>query len=440
MLQVLSLFLSGNLASVMCRRGLTAGALAIVMLAAPVMTSAQVSRVGSTAFPKPPDGGTRRFSAVAYDGANNAYLVAWGVINLGLRFVSAGGVPLGEPAALNTDGVARQAGAVRVACGAEINACLVTWVEELPTRVVGRLVRNSGGAVQFLTDRFPISQTGVPKHTESAPGVAYSSGSREFLVTWAEYSSPGGPDVKGQRVSTAGVPIGDQIPVGATGYWEGLPSATYNSALDEFFVTYYFEPGQDAVGATRVKAGTGAIVANTTLYTGPFEKYPEVVYNSVENQYLAVSWSANWILHGQRVDGSGNAFGAVLPLATGGGDGIGVGYNPVSNSYLAVYLRPDSDEVWGAVITSAGATVNQFQVTSSGTRLATQPQVAGSKAAPQWLVVGAEQFRRVMSQLVQNGGAASPPSPPPPAPGPAPVACSMTFSKASESFGPNGGG
>ena len=380
---------------------------------------AQGTRSGDTQFPGPIDGSTKRFSSVAYDKANDAYLVAWGVINLGARFVSATGTPLGSDVALNTDGSGRQAGAVRVACGAEINACLVTWIEESPTRVVGRLLRYNAGSVQFLSERLVLNANGSPKHTESAPSVAYSSAAQEFLVAWAEYP---GPDVKAQRISGSGTPVGNEIVIANSGDWEGLPSATYNSATNEYMVAYYYEPGLDAIGATRVKPGTGDVLGNMTLYSGPFEKYPEIAYNSVNNEYFVISWSAGFTVHGRRFDASGAPLAAVDTLAAGGGDGIGLGYNPVSNSYLAVYLSGVSDEIWGSIISSGGAAGVPFMVTSSGTTLATQPQAAGSTVSARFLTVASEKFRRVMSQLVANGDAPPPPPPPPP-----PPSCTFTI-------------
>ena len=394
---------------------------AVVVLGTASGAYAQGSRYGDTQFPRPPDGTSsgRRFPGVAYDAANNVFLVTSGVIHLGARFVSSEGVPLGSPVAISTDGVERQAGAVRVGCAANLNACLIAWVEESPARIVGRFARYNGGEVQFLTDRFVINANGNAKHTESAPAVTYSPVAGEFLVSWAEYP---GPNVFAQRINASGGAVGAVIPIAVTGYWEGMPSATYNSAEDEFFVAYYLEPGMDAVGGTRVKPGTGQIMSNGILYSGLFEKYPEVVYNSVANQYLAITWSSGFTLHGQIISSSGNANGPVLSLGIGGGDGIGVAYSPVANTYLAVYQHSSSDETWGTVVTPAGSVVNQFQVTVSGTRLAPQPQAVGSTVAPRFLVVASEFFRQIMSQMVQSGTSTTPPpsAPPPTSPTPTP--------------------
>src|SRR5688572_3897508 len=361
-------------------------------------TTAFAQRYGETQFPSGFEGGTRRFPAVAYDGASNAYLVAWGVIDLGARFVSSEGIPLGAPVPLNTDGVSRQAGAVRAACGANVNVCLITWLEETPTRIVGRLVRNNGGNVQFLSDRFPISDTGGAKLSSSAPTVTFSPVANEFLVSWTEIEAS--INIHAQRVTYTGVPVGARIPVAITAMWEGLPSATYNSALDEYFVAFYFEPGMDAVGGVRIKPGTGEVLGhnpangNITLYSGIFEKYPEVVYNSAANEYLAISWGSGFTVHGQRVSGAGQPVGGIMPLAVGGGDGVGIGYSPVANAYLATYQHPTLGEAWASLLASDGTPGAQFAATAGGAN-ARQPQAAGSTQTARFLLVSTWQYAAI---------------------------------------------
>jgi hypothetical protein len=336
------------------RRGAALALLVAVILGMNALDAlGQEARLGATVTVSDV-GATKRFSGVAYDRANDAYLVTWGVINLGARFVSADGTPLGAPTPVNINGAGTQAGAVGVACGDWINTCLVAWVEERPaSAVVGRLVRYSGGGVAMVTNPFIISQNGVAKHTEADPGVAYSAASNEFIVTWAEYSSAGGPDVKAQRVSPAGAPLGATLIIAATGLWEGHPSVTYNSAQNEFLIAYYYETagGTNAVGAQRVAAGSGNLIgaASTVVFSG-FDQYPEVTYNSATNQYLVTTWgiAGSWVLHGRLVDGNGQPVGGALALAAGGGgDGIGVGYSASSGRYFSSHLSIHNDESWG---------------------------------------------------------------------------------------------
>jgi hypothetical protein len=400
----------------------SAGVTAILaaMLAAGAHSAQAQVRIGTTFFPKPIDGTTRRFSAIAYDGANDAFLVVWGIGQVGARFVAANGTLLGSPTILNGpagDGV-------RVACGTSINACLVTWVQEGSPHsldaVMGRFVRYNNGAVAVLTAPFVINTNGIPKLTSSAPSVAYSSGSNEFLVSWSEAS--GVINAKAQRVASTGARVGGEISIATTSLWEGFPSVEYNSIQDEFLVAYYFETsgGSNCVGVQRVKAGTGALIGGRqTIYSSNFDQYPDLAYNSQTNQYLVVTWGwsgSYWMLHGRLIDGNGLPLGAgILSLAVkGGGDGIGVAYNPVSNTYLSVYLSQNNAEIWAVEIGAGGAPGTQIQATTSGSTLSTQPQAAGSGTAAKFMMVASEGYRQVMGQFLGHGTTTSTTPPPPP--------------------------
>src|ERR1700741_4652112 len=112
----------------------TLAAAAALLLGASGTAPAQV-RVGATFVAIPGDGATKRFPDIAFDDANNAFLVVTGLQKLEARYVSPTGTPLGNVAIVTTSG-----GAARVTCAAAINKCLITWLSE-PNFVVGRLVR-----------------------------------------------------------------------------------------------------------------------------------------------------------------------------------------------------------------------------------------------------------------------------------------------------------
>ena len=117
--------------------------------------------------------------------------------------------------------------------------------------------------------------------------------------------------------------------------------------------------GADSLCAQRVKPGTGALIgARTLIYTTTVDIYPEIAYNSTTNQYLVIAWGATspWMLHGWLADSNLAPIGGTKALATqGGGDGIGLAYNPNSNTYLAVYQSQKNAEVWGVEVSAAGA-------------------------------------------------------------------------------------
>jgi hypothetical protein len=402
---------------------LVAVALGLCLLL-PGLASAQ-TRVGSTQHFAA--AGDAWFPDVAYDGANNAYLVAWGLHPVMAQFVSPDGARLGSAVQLNST----PGGAVSVACGTSINACLVIWIQE-PRSIVGRLVRYSNGAVQPLGGILNIhTHPSVNKNTALRPSVAFApTGAGEFLVAWTE----GTADVLGMRVSASGAPLGSVIAIAATASWEGTPSVAYNSQADEYGVAVAYEPGYSGVGMRRVKAGTGALLGWTHLYGSAFEQYPEIAYNSDDNQYLVVTWHGSnpWMLHGQRASAAGAPIGGILALAaSGGGDGVGLSYNPVANAYFAVYQSQYNGDVWGTLISGAGAPGAQFQVTVSGTGLSVKPQSAPSTATGRWLVAASRAYIDTMSQLVQHGGGGTTPTPPA---APTPVSPTGTISTSTPTF------
>ena len=94
---------------------------------------------------------------------------------------------------------------------------------------------------------------------------------------------------------------------------------------------------------------------------GPSRRVPEVVYNSAANEYLAITWGTNFTIHGQRVGAAGQPVGGILILAVGGGDGIGIGYSPVANGYLAACPASDGWRSVGILIGSDGAAGASFR-------------------------------------------------------------------------------
>jgi hypothetical protein len=357
--------------------------------------------MGSTITAIPGDGIAKRFPDVAFDDANNAYLVITGLSVVEARYVAPNGTPLGTAAKISTT----TAGASRVACAPAINRCLIVWLQE-PRSVVGRLVRYNAGAVQALTSPFAINGALAPLMTNSAPGVVYSSVSNEFLVAWGEYSP--GPNIRGKRVDGSGALVGAVIPIAVSTLWEGFPTLAYNSIENEYNVGYYFETssGASSVGTQLVKPGTGALIGGrSTLYSGGFNQYPELAYNSATNQYLAITWGysgTSWMLRGRLADSNSQPLGAsALALAAkGGGDGVGLGYNPMSNTYLADYQSQTNPETWGVEISPAGAPGTQRQLSVSGTTLSVQPRTEANTGANQWLMVTSNAFKNIMVQVV----------------------------------------
>ena len=171
---------------------------------------------------------------------------------------------------------------------------------------MARLLRSNGGELLYLTNPFPVSQAGA-KLSSTAPGVA-ASASGEFLVAWTDLVPHSA--ISAQRVTANGSITGGVINIAGTpGKISMLPSLAYNSTADEYAVAYQYETalnrGVNHVALRRVKPGTGALIGDwTSIYSGPFAQYPEIAYNSTDNQYLAITW-AGLVITGGLADGTG---------------------------------------------------------------------------------------------------------------------------------------
>jgi hypothetical protein len=310
-----------------------------------------------------PDGDANYFAwlpAVAYNSADNEYLVVWwGGDPLGLEIfgqrVSATGAEIGANDFRLSDiewdgewdGELFFLAAPAAAYNSAGNEYLVAWVgpdatgglvdEEL--EIFGQRV-NAATGTQIGTDLrlSDMGPDGDANYGASFPAVAYNSASNEYLVVWAGDDDTGGLvdeeyEIFGQRVDAAtGAEIGandfrlsDMGPDGDTNYGAGLPAVAYNSAGNEYLVVWL---GDDDTGALvdneseifgqRVSATGAEIGANDFRLSdmGPDGDanygavYPAVAYNSADNEYLVVWWGIDTLgleIFGQRVDAATGA-------------------------------------------------------------------------------------------------------------------------------------
>src|SRR5204863_9989345 len=143
-----------------------------------------------------------RGTAVAYDSTSKVYLVVGASGIVYGRFVNADGTPLGAPFQIQASATYTHFPRVAFSPDADggAGAFLVTWSEsDLPafnTSVHTRLVSYSKGGPIGNDNRIG----NFPKF-ECGNGVAYATGSKEFLVVWKNYATN---DVAAARVDNNG--------------------------------------------------------------------------------------------------------------------------------------------------------------------------------------------------------------------------------------------
>lgn len=448
--------------------------LALAQFSAIVPASAQTtaSRAGATFSIGASPTGARR-PDVAFDSRSGVYLVIAQNEIYG-RFVNADGVPLGPGLFKIGEGLAHTQSS-RAAYSPDLGTAggfLVTWLDtrtngpQGSTEVWGRLLTyTASGVPAFLSPDFRISAATRGVHPEMAPAVAYSTTSKEFLVSWVQGGPISGPlnEIRAQRVALNGAllgcavtggfpppcealaaPLTNEIAITYDNHWSGEPAVGYNPTTNEFLVAHrhYNEPsGPAEIRGRRVTAGSGAVSDIVQFYVGGFASVPDV---SVDNsgQWL-VSWYAavgNGVYYGQFLGTNGAKVGVPFPMVVNYSayDGFDISFNPTSGTYLAVFHGRSDLENWAQQVSAAGAPDVEFQATASGTRVGSfNPRITAHGSRKEWLMVTAD-FAQVLAQRLQttasgSGGGPGPVPPPPPPPPPPPTPIDLSTANA-----PNG--
>jgi hypothetical protein len=167
--------------------------------------------VGATFVAIPGDGAAKRFPDVAFDEANNVYLVVTGLQKVEARYVAPNGTPLGTVAVLTTSGARCAWSAPRPSTDAWSH-----WLQE-------RIWSSGGSSVQQHRRRAAtdgsVHHRIIRSSDEQRAGVAYSSASNEFLVAWTD----GLNNIRGSgSIQAAQSRCHD--PLAMTSLWEGFPS------------------------------------------------------------------------------------------------------------------------------------------------------------------------------------------------------------------------
>lgn len=437
----------------------------------PAAAQTTASRAGGTFSIGGSPTGARR-PDVAYDSRSDVYLVIAQNEIYG-RFVSADGVPLG-PGLFKIGQTLAHTQSSRVAYSADLGTAggfLVTWLDtrtngpQGTTEVWGRMLTyTSAGVPAFLTDDFRISAATRGVHPEMAPAVAYSTTSKEFLVSWVQGGPISGPlnEIRAQRVALNGAllgcavtggfpppcealpaPLTNEIAITYDNHWSGEPAIGYNAATNEFLVVHrhYNEPsGPAEVRGRRVQAGTGVVFDIVQFYVGGFASVPDVSVDT-NGQWL-VSWYAaagNGVYYGQFLGSNGAKVGGPFPMVVNypAYDGFDISYNANSGTYLAVFHGRADFEDWAQQIQPTGTPEVEFMATFSGTRVGSfNPRITSHATRKEWMMVTAD-FAQVLAQRLQStstgsgGGPAPGPQPPAPPP-PLPVSIDLSTANAPE--------
>ncbi|MEP6593620.1 MAG: hypothetical protein ABJC51_08000, partial [Acidobacteriota bacterium] len=293
-----------------------------------------------------------------------------------------------------------------------------------------------------------VSSDGVPLGGDIAIGpgqsswlagaaIAYSTASREFIVTWVGNFGVT-DDILAQRLSSGGTPVGGLILISSgSADWDREPAVAYNPDTDQYYIAYaaYSRSNYGYVSGRRIQAGTGAYVGGIQQFvTNVASRIPSISYNTAAAQYLLVwhhTFSGGAAFYGQVLNGADAApVGGVRVMSSHyvAYDALDVDYNEPSGEFLLVTHSQTWEDAAISIRGNGDPMDNGFILTNTTDFRAIKkgdgnfnPRMAPSKSEKKWLVVTSSGFTSTAGQFAGSGGAGAGGPAPAPAPGPAPA-------------------
>ena len=209
---------------------------------------------------------------------------------------------------------------------------------------------------------------------QSSPSVAFDSANNRFLVAWHDYRN-GASDVNiyGQIVTAAGGLYNGTISICTAASVQYFPSVAYDSANQRFLVA--FEDHRN--GAANGRDIYGQVVnAGGTLFGGNFDiciapnsqYYPSVAYDSANQRFL-VAWqdlrnsaTTGWDIYGQLVTAGGAVYGGNISICTAAADQYdpSVAYDNYNQRFLVAWSDYRNSitsygDIYGQLVNAGGS-------------------------------------------------------------------------------------
>lgn len=205
--------------------------------------------------------------------------------------------------------------------------------------------------------------------------------------------------------ATSGGTVGPNFSISSDSTLEEVyPSVAYNSERQEYLVVWHNDrAGNDDIRAQRIsKDGTpGGSAFYIQGGAGADRRYPDVTYNSQQNEYLVV-WEhydgTGYSILGQRVSAVGQLEGADITIASHSFPVLdhykpAVGYASTEDKYLVVWqlwtwVGGGTNSISGQSLSSTGALVDYMEIDYGPAGAAREaPDLAYNRARNEFLVV-----------------------------------------------------
>lgn len=415
----------------------------------PARATAQISRAGEStplhgAFTLATHANEVKGMDVAYDPRNNRYLVVTSFGQIYGVFVNGDtGAADGSPFLIprSTAGFPhypRVEYSPDLAGGA--GGFLLTWAEFPTVQVVALSPSGVASGPQLQ-----LWEGGI--RDQAAPAVAYSRTSRRFLVAWQTNDNAIISHLIDVAPSTGLTSkFGGPIPI-TNPQTSRDPGVAWDSITDQFGISYTGWDSQNALaGFVRLSPSGGSPMGRQHFgHTSQGTYMSDVEFNPATGRYVML-WTNNAGTNHIEIDsGSQLISSSLVSIAFGGTDNLGMAFNPVSGTFLAV--GQPSGRSWFSVTEIVGVELNSTGVALTEANLLTStaptkptyyPRVAASTRAKRWHIAYNYADQVMMSQAIttastgSGGGTTTPPPPPPPS-------CSVGVSPSAITAGSAGG-
>jgi uncharacterized repeat protein (TIGR01451 family) len=295
-------------------------------------------------FPISATGGDQWFPAVASD-AKDEFLVVWQDSRYGSwdvygQHVSNQGTLLGNAFGIST-APSDQCFPTLAYNGAE-DKYLIVWQDHRSGNwdIYGQCISPEGDQ----ENSFPIV---THPDNQERPDVVYNSASSEYLVVWQDYRH-GDWDIYARRISGACSPLGGEFSVAQQPERQWYPALAYNSTEDQYLAVWWDNRhgnGGDIYGQ-RLSSDGQLLGDNSPISTAQnVQRFPDATYSSLDNEYLVV-WtdyrnlaSTAFDIYGQRVASNGEKQGDSFPISVAAQDQShpAVAHNNLEDQCLVVW-------------------------------------------------------------------------------------------------------
>ncbi len=255
-----------------------------------------------------------------------------------------------------------------------------------------------------------------------SPAVAYNDDQGEYLVVWADGRGNGAYwDIYGQFVTAGGLPKGDNFVIRdeATNILT-YPDVAYDTTNQRYLVVWYDLSEVDVEGQILNSDGSafGSALNIAEGDPGDMRGYPAVAFHPQLGEYLVVyhgGAAGNLNIYGKRVGAAGSVGATEYGVSTAAGDQTDpdVSVDPsTGGDFLIVWEdgRVATDQIYGCLMYSTWFLGAEFVISTHATEARTDPAVAFSPDADEWLVVFERDVAgdsQIVGQRVTSAGAAT---------------------------------